>query len=821
MKLYERFGARGYHTSIVMTFGVDFDAYENIVLPRLRGADCHNNILAADSRMLTQALGGATALPRFAGRWYTASGARAGAVFHPKMLIQLGRGGGRMIVSSANMTASGLAGNLELASEIICGSEEGGEQRLIVQGWRYALRILRESGDAPAGQTAWTLARTPWLRRAVNVADPQTLQDGTVAALLTSGGSQGIGEQFLRLIDDERATRLIAMSPYWDDSLKALAALAGRLSPSKTVVLIEPSARSFPAAAAKAIKGLKVFDAADFCGGRFLHAKAVIVQTRRWDHVLCGSANCTVAALGGQRFAGLNEEVCLYRRFPVGSLMEALGLNDLFDESLQVDLDALEIDDGDGELDLDAWNGRTPGRFECRFDILVWKPSDGIAAESVEIELLNRDGNLLPEQSTFIDVPGNGVRRYQLPQMLERPAFARLRHPDGTRSAPAIVTLVDKIAEAAKEPRSRRAENAVAQLAEETEEGLWMLDIFDTLEAAEAQMAADAGPDAIATRRKRDKKDDSGANPERFRTLSYEMFIAGRGAAPGGSSAGRSSLAGSDLSFMRVFLNRTLGLLDKIDADSGEEDEGSVIKALDLCDETGDAERLMSIGDTADSNRTTEEEQRLQMRLKAEQRKAARAQISNAALHFGQRLAERRDAGALTTFDILRLRALLTIEAAAGWRGRDGDATETPRTSMQVLPVESEDDSWPRVLGRTLFAFFGGTDPPVCHVQIDAVHQQLSDDILESWATCFWSLQAARAAPCSATERAKLGKYLTPLAQKVYRTTGLTRDEFASERVLTVMDRVNARFSERLGIDAKAIMEAHGALVRTLFDVRH
>ena len=56
MKLYERFGERGYHTSIITSFGVDFDAYENVVLPRLRGAGCHNNILLCDGALLTQSL---------------------------------------------------------------------------------------------------------------------------------------------------------------------------------------------------------------------------------------------------------------------------------------------------------------------------------------------------------------------------------------------------------------------------------------------------------------------------------------------------------------------------------------------------------------------------------------------------------------------------------------------------------------------------------------------------------------------------------------------------------------------------------------------
>lgn len=816
MKLYERFGTRGYHTSVITSFGIDFDAYENIVLPRLRGAGCQNNILAVDRRMLSQALDGAQALPQFAGRWYTVSGARANAVFHPKVSVQLGRNGGRMIISSANMTASGLAGNLELANEIVCGSEVSGEQHLVAQGWRYVLRILRETDQASDGQIVWALARAPWLRHAVDVADRQTLQDETLAALLTTGGPLGISEQFLRLIASERVIRFLVMSPYWDSDLQALATLISRLSPSKAAVLIDPMARSFPGAAASDIDGLRIFDAADICGGRFLHAKAVIVQTRRWDHILSGSANCTIAALGTQRFVGLNEEVCLYRRFAAGSLMEALGLTSIFDESPLVDLDSLEMDESGDTLHLDEWKNRTPGHFECEFDVLAWKYPDGIDVSAVELELLDRNGQLLAERPALIASVGESIRRYQLPVMPERPAFARLRFSDGTQSALAIVTLADRIRETAKEPRSRSTENAIALLAEETEEGLWMLDIFDTLEAAEAQQLADVGPASVTTRRKREKKGEVCA--DNFRTLSYEQFIAGRRTISVESSVTRNSLAGSDLSFMRVFLNRTLGLLDKVNSESREEDEGQVLLALDLRDETGDAERLMGTGDGLAPDLTADEERRLQMRRKADQRKATRAEISSAALHFGRRLAERRDAGTLTTFDILRLRALLTIEAAAGWRGRDADTYA--RTTMQVLPVEDENDSWPKVIGRTLFAFFGGADPPVRHVQIDASHQEISDDILESWATCFWSLQAALAAPCSTAEQARLTRYIGPLARRAYHLTGLTPVELMAKRVLAVMDRMNERFVGRLGIDPQAIMNAHGALVRALFDTR-
>ena len=68
MKLYDRFGAKGFHSSLISTFGIDFDTYENVCLNRLRGAGCTNNLILPDERMLSLALDGASALPRHAGR---------------------------------------------------------------------------------------------------------------------------------------------------------------------------------------------------------------------------------------------------------------------------------------------------------------------------------------------------------------------------------------------------------------------------------------------------------------------------------------------------------------------------------------------------------------------------------------------------------------------------------------------------------------------------------------------------------------------------------------------------------------------------------
>ena len=60
MRIYERFADKNFHTSVTTTFGIDFDAYESIALPRLRGAGCRNNLVIADGRMLSHALDGAS-----------------------------------------------------------------------------------------------------------------------------------------------------------------------------------------------------------------------------------------------------------------------------------------------------------------------------------------------------------------------------------------------------------------------------------------------------------------------------------------------------------------------------------------------------------------------------------------------------------------------------------------------------------------------------------------------------------------------------------------------------------------------------------------
>jgi hypothetical protein len=333
MRLYECFGDNGFHTTLITTFGIDFDAYENIVLGRLRGSGCHNNILISDSGMLTYGLEGASSPPLSAGRLYSVTGARAAGVFHPKLVLQLGRNRGRLIVTSANMTAPGLAGNLEIGGTLECTAADSAERRLVAAAWQYLARLFEPDDQALSQQLAWMRPRTSWLFDTEPADSALPLSDGSPAAFLGAGQTLGIGARFARLVAGEAVRRLIVISPYWDHRLEALRFLSDQLAPESIVIPIDPCRVLFPGQMVDALPQARLLDLRPFSETRFVHAKTIIAQTDSADHVLFGSANCTAAALATGEFAGYNEEACLYRRLPPHAAIASLCLDKILAEA--------------------------------------------------------------------------------------------------------------------------------------------------------------------------------------------------------------------------------------------------------------------------------------------------------------------------------------------------------------------------------------------------------------------------------------------------------------------------------------------------------
>ena len=96
----------GYDFCFVATYNAYLPFYEEVVLPRLAAAGCRANVLMMDARQCAVVLSEESTRPRLAGRAYTLIPVKAGGVFHPKIILLIGRHKGLLFIGSHNLTLS-------------------------------------------------------------------------------------------------------------------------------------------------------------------------------------------------------------------------------------------------------------------------------------------------------------------------------------------------------------------------------------------------------------------------------------------------------------------------------------------------------------------------------------------------------------------------------------------------------------------------------------------------------------------------------------------------------------------------------------------
>ena len=814
MWLYDQYSSSGYHTSIVTTFGIDFDVYENIVLARLKGAGCHNNLLITDSRMLSHALDGDVPPPKFAGRAYTVSGVSPPGVFHSKLLLQVGRHSGRFILGSANMTGAGLAGNLEIVGEVKCNAQSSGEKRLVAAAYRYLQRVSDSNKQSVRTQFDWMLARAPWLLNTAPATGIELLADGSRAALLTTGGQKGIGRQFVEAIGNVHIKRLIVVSPYWDEQLEALSYLSEALGSPELSILVDIRTEQFPGEALSKLKHARVYDRSTFQEGRFIHAKLIIAQSDEHDHLLFGSTNCTRAALGNAEFAGSNEEASLYRELPAGSVAEQLGLSGLLKSESAIDATELRQSIAD-DIPLDELAKGHPGSFELNYDTLRWQAPVNLSTDNAVIHLLNLDLRPIDCEITKANSSSDGYY-FHLSATEARPAFAQVKFPDGTQSSIAIIAIIDGLRSEIREKQTRKTERLALQLAQETEEGLWFLEAISLL-SEEDEDVKNSDPSITTFRGNRV---DDGHNSG-HQILSYEAFMRGRRIKTPENGVSHNSFSGTSISLVRGSLNRLLGLnVAPETLDMSDAEEAAIAAGLSKQDETSELEQIdessYEAGNSTPGYSEEEFDQQI-YRQRYELSKKTKQQLVDAVTSFNKQVKARVQDGSLDAKDTLRLRALIMIIAASGFSENTSSSKVENRTLQQVLSPGIDADGWPRLLGRVLYTLFGSSNPAIRYLWVDASHDQLSDDLMETWGTCFWAVQTILAAPMSKNDKATFQKSLNNLDQLVYVFSQLSADEMVCSQIERVIESLAKRYEERLGVQAQTVLSAHRSFVSKLF----
>ena len=293
-RLLERLGEAGFSASILSTYNVYFPFFEDVVLRRLQSAGCTHNILMMDSTQAAAAYADPTLRPRRAGIDYTLI--PVPSVFHPKVLLRVGRRKGALYVGSHNLTIAGFGTNHELSNHFDYAPND---PREAVVPFRAALDALRpvlpatlsrvgEAFDAVAAAAPWLAGPLPL---AENVQVLGTLTDPRALWTRVRGLVEGAVE------------RVLVVGPYFDDDLGFLVQLQKDMSISITVA-VDPSAVELDGHRAAKHSNLRFVDLSgrlpesDRRKGHegFLHAKALWIQTSAGELLVTGSANASAAA---------------------------------------------------------------------------------------------------------------------------------------------------------------------------------------------------------------------------------------------------------------------------------------------------------------------------------------------------------------------------------------------------------------------------------------------------------------------------------------------------------------------------------------------
>lgn len=305
-------GKNKYHSCVITSYSIDLAFFEQLILPRLRGAGITNINLFVDASMLEKYLAShlGDSLKKFNANYSITPVSISGA-FHPKMLFLAGKDKGYLSIGSGNITSSGLLYSDEIWSSFYTSKERLDAQPIFKSAWQYIKSLSSHSLGINVTKINWIAQHSQWISDLENNQGSSiVIKDVEYSMFYTQSTKSLYSEVISTLSRKPKSIKIIA--PYYNRSGAFLQKLIDDLAPEEIHCVVDTSNGTLPVDFTSSICQFSdwkdVINTENSKSIQRLHAKIIQIEYNEETVFILGSANATLEAYGISNRAFKNDE---------------------------------------------------------------------------------------------------------------------------------------------------------------------------------------------------------------------------------------------------------------------------------------------------------------------------------------------------------------------------------------------------------------------------------------------------------------------------------------------------------------------------------
>ncbi|EAZ83058.1 phospholipase D-like domain-containing protein [Algoriphagus machipongonensis] len=313
-----------YQHAIITSYSFDFTFFETKVSNILRQANISNINLLIDRTQLEKSIEQAPSEILERVRNYSISPIDSNGVFHPKIMLLIGKKEGLLVLGSGNITSSGINTNDEIWAAFHIKDLEINHAPIFSAAWNYLKTYFEQLSKFNRKKIDWILAQASWISEIGNFTDEKNIQldSEEEISLLTNKNGSSIFEQLKSEISEPNLEKLTIICPFYDKDGYTIQKLNQEFKPRTLDCIVELEFGLLPTEFNSSVNPNVNFyswinsssndDAIKF---NRLHAKILHFKFKSGiEYLLLGSANSTRQGLGTEGSFKNDEASILIKR---------------------------------------------------------------------------------------------------------------------------------------------------------------------------------------------------------------------------------------------------------------------------------------------------------------------------------------------------------------------------------------------------------------------------------------------------------------------------------------------------------------------------